>query len=234
MKRDFARAVLGVALACLAPLALAQTIDDLKRDATTPGDVTTYGMGWGQQRYSALAKINKTTVKRLVPAWNLSLDNSANASTQPLLIGGVMYVSTHNATVAIDAESGRQKWKVAIDLPADVNGYLCCGIQSRGMAALDGVLYRTTIDAHVLAIDMASGKTLWKQKAADYKQGYSMTHAPLVAGGVLITGISGGEYGTRGFLDGWDLKTGEKKWRTWTVPAPGEPGSETWNADRHD
>jgi alcohol dehydrogenase (cytochrome c) len=212
----------------------AQSLADLRNDAATSADVTTYGMGWSQQRYSALAKIDKANVKRLVPAWNLSLDHSANASTQPLLVNGVMYVTTHNATTAIDAETGRQKWKTAIELPADVNGYLCCGIQSRGAAALDGVLYRTTIDAHVMAIDMATGKTLWKKQAADYKQGYSMTHAPLVAGGVLITGISGGEYGTRGFLDGWDLKTGEKKWRTWTVPAPGEKGSETWNADRHD
>jgi alcohol dehydrogenase (cytochrome c) len=228
------RSALALALSLLAPLALAQSLSDLKRDASTTGDVTTYGMGWGQQRYSAMTQLNKGNVKRLVPAWNLSLDNSANASTQPLFIGGVMYVATHNATLAIDPETGRQKWKVPIDLPADVNGYLCCGIQSRGMAALDGVLYRTTIDAHVMAIDMASGKTLWKKKAADYKQGYSMTHAPLVAGGVLITGISGGEYGTRGFLDGWDLKTGEKKWRTWTTVAPGEKGGETWNPDRYE
>ncbi len=225
---------LGLALALAAPLAVAQSLADLRNDAATAGDITTYGMGWGQQRYSALAKINKGNVKRLVPAWNLSLDNSSNASTQPLLVNGVMYVTTHNATLAIDAETGRQKWKTPIELPADVNGYLCCGIHSRGAAVLDGVLYRTTIDAHVMAISMADGKTLWKKQAADYKQGYSMTHAPLIAGSTLITGISGGEYGTRGFLDGWDLKTGDKKWRTWTIPGPGEKGSETWNADRYD
>jgi alcohol dehydrogenase (cytochrome c) len=82
-----------------------------------------------------------------------------------------------------------------------------------------------------VALSMADGKVLWKQKAADYKQGYSMTHAPLIAGGVLITGISGGEYGARGFLDGWDLKTGEKKWHRWTTAAPGEPGADTWKGD---
>jgi alcohol dehydrogenase (cytochrome c) len=101
------------------------------------------------------------------------------------------------------------------------------------MAALDGVLYRTTVDAHVLAISMADGKVLWTQKAADYKDGYSMTHAPLIAGGVLITGISGGEYGTRGFLDGWDLKTGAKKWHRWTTAAPGEKGGDTWKPDAY-
>ena len=208
------------------------SLDELRRDAATPADVTTYGMGWGQQRHSPLSAIDTSNVKRLVPVWNLSLDNSTNASTQPLVIGDTMYVASHNATVAIDALSGRQKWKTAIDLPADINGYLCCGIHTRGMAALDGVLYRTTIDAHVLAIDMASGKLLWKQQAADYKQGYSMTHAPLIAGGVLITGISGGEYGTRGFLNGWDLKTGQKLWHRFTTATAGEPGAETWKAGR--
>ncbi len=229
MQASKTRAALALlAAALLTGTAGAQSLTDLRNDAATPGDVTTYGMGWAQQRHTSLSQINPGNVKNLVPVWNLSLDNSANASTQPLLINGTMYLATHSHTIAIDPVSGRQKWKVPVDLPADINGYLCCGIQSRGMAARDGVLYRTTLDAHVLAISMADGKQIWKQKAADYKQGYSMTHAPLVAGDVLITGISGGEYGTRGFLDGWDLKTGEKKWHRWTTAGPGEKGGDTW------
>lgn len=227
------RALLGIALLS-SSAAFAQTLADLRNDAATPADVTTYGMGWSQQRHSPLKQITPANVKRLVPVWNLSLDNSANASSQPLVIGGTMYVATHTHTIAIDALSGRQKWKTPIELPADVNGYLCCGIHNRGMAALDGVLYRTTIDAHVMALSMADGKMLWKKQAADYKQGYSMTHAPLIAGGVLITGISGGEYGTRGFIDGWDLKSGEKKWRRWTTAAPGEKGGDTWKPGRYE
>jgi alcohol dehydrogenase (cytochrome c) len=223
------RLAVAAALCIGAASISAQSIDDLKRDASTPGDVTTYGMGWGQQRHSTLAAITPDNVKGLAPAWNLSLDNSANASTQPLVIDGKMYIATHSHTVAVDALSGRQLWRTPVELPADVNGYLCCGIHSRGLAALGGVLYRTTIDAHVVAINMADGKQLWKSKAADYKQGYSMTHAPLIAGGVLVTGISGGEYGTRGFINGWDLKTGEKKWHRWTTPSAGEKGAETWN-----
>ena len=223
------RAVLAAALATLGAGGVsAQSLADLRNDAATAGNVTTYGMGWGLQRYSPSKQITPANAKRLAPVWNLSLDNSANASSQPLVIDGTMYVATHSHTLAIDAISGRQKWKTPIELPADVNGYLCCGIHSRGLAALDGVLYRTTLDAQVMAINMADGKTLWKQKAADYKLGYSMTHAPLVAGNVLITGISGGEYGTRGFLDGWDLKTGAKKWRRYTTAAPGEKGGDTW------
>jgi alcohol dehydrogenase (cytochrome c) len=216
-------------LAASALSAHAQSVDQLRGDATTPDDVLTYGMGWGQQRYSALDQINKTSIKRLVPVWNLSLDNSANASTQPLVVDGVMLVASHNATIAIDAVSGRQKWKTPIELPADINTYLCCGIQTRGLAVLDGVIYRTTIDAHVMALNLADGKQIWKSKSEDYKQGYSMTHAPLIANGVLITGISGGEYGTRGHLKGWNLKTGALLWTRYTVPAPGDKGSETWN-----
>jgi len=214
--------------AAVAGAAGAQTLNDLRNDAATPGDITTYGMGYAQQRHSTLTQLTPANVRQLTPVWNLSLDNSANASSQPLVINGVMYVASHSHTVAIDAVSGRQLWKTAIDLPADVNGYLCCGIHSRGLAALDGVLYRTTLDAHVVALSMKDGKQIWNVKAADYKQGYSMTHAPLIAGGVLITGISGGEYGTRGFLDGWDLKTGANKWHRWTTPDAGEKGAETW------
>ena len=233
MRTFFKRTFTTLVLCAASPFALAQSLADLRNDATTVGDVTTYGMGWAQQRYSPLKEVLAGNANQLQAVWNLSLDNSANASSQPLVIDGVMYVATHTHTIAVDAVTGRQKWKTLIELPADIAGYLCCGIQTRGFAALDGVLYRTTIDAHVMAISMADGKTLWRQKAADYKDGYSMTHAPLIAGGVLITGISGGEYGSRGFINGWDLKTGEKKWHRWTTAAPGEPGGDTWKGDAY-
>jgi alcohol dehydrogenase (cytochrome c) len=233
MDMKFARGLAAMALSFAAGAASAQSTADLRNDAATPGDVTTYGMGWSLQRHTPLKQITPANAKHLAPVWNLSLDNSTNASNQPLVIDGVMYVASHTHTIAIDALTGRQKWKVAIELPNDIAGYLCCGIHTRGMAALNGVLYRTTIDAHVMAMSMADGKVLWKQKAADYKDGYSMTHAPLIADGVLITGISGGEYGSRGFLDGWDLKTGEKKWHRWTTAAPGEPGGDTWKGEAY-
>ncbi|MGL4574855.1 MAG: PQQ-binding-like beta-propeller repeat protein [Burkholderiaceae bacterium] len=203
------RAASWIVLLGLTGAAHAQSEKDLAADASSNGNVLTYGMGQHQQRFSELKQISTSTIKRLVPVWNLSLNSSLNASTQPLVADGVMYVTSHDSTIAIDALTGRQKWKTPVELPADVNGFLCCGIHSRGPALLDGVLYRTTIDAHVMAVNAKDGKTIWKSKAADYKLGYSMTHAPLVAGGILITGISGGEYGTRGFIKGWDLKTGK-------------------------
>ncbi len=233
MDLKFARGLAATALSLAAAAVSAQSTADLRNDAATPGDVTPYGLGWSLQRHTPLKQITPANAKNLTPVWNLSLDNSTNASNQPLVIDGVMYVASHTHTIAIDALTGRQKWKVAIELPNDIAGYLCCGIHTRGMAALNGVLYRTTIDAHVMAISMADGKVMWKQKAAEYKDGYSMTHAPLIADGVLITGISGGEYGSRGFLDGWDLKTGEKKWHRWTTAAPGEPGGDTWKGEAY-
>jgi alcohol dehydrogenase (cytochrome c) len=228
VKHTSSKILAGLLLSLGCGMLAAQSLADLRNDAASPGDVTTYGMGWGQQRHTPLQQVTPANAERLVPVWNYSLDNSANASSQPLVIGGTMYVASHTHTMAVDAVTGRQKWRTPIEVPADVAGFLCCGIHSRGLAALDGVLYRTTIDAHVVAVSMTDGKQLWKSKAADYKQGYSMTHAPLIAGGVLITGISGGEYGTRGFINGWDLKTGEKKWTRFTTALPGEKGGDTW------
>src|SRR5262249_695820 len=151
------------AAACALPLiAGAQSFEQLKNAAKSTGDVRTYGMGYSQQRYSPVKQVNKSNVRNLQPVWNLSLDNSTNASTQPLVVNGIIYIASHNATTAIDGVTGRQKWKTPIELPADVNTFLCCGIHTRGMAAYDGMLYRTSIDAHVLAINMADGKIVWK------------------------------------------------------------------------
>jgi alcohol dehydrogenase (cytochrome c) len=108
---------------------------------------------------------------------------------------------------------------------------VCCGVSNKGAAIYDGKIYRTTLDAFVVALDAKSGKEVWRQKAAEWRDGYSMTVAPLVADGVLITGISGAEFGIRGFIDGWDAETGQHLWRRYTIPARGEAGNETWPQD---
>src|SRR5215472_3388507 len=141
-----------------------------------------------------------------------------------------MYVTDAKATVAIDVATGKQIWKTPVDWPADMVHVVCCGVSNKGAAIYDGKVFRGTLDAFVIALDMKTGKELWREKAAEWKDGYTITGAPLVANGVLITGISGAEYGTRGFLDGWDPQTGKHLWRRYTVPAPGEKGSETWPA----
>lgn len=212
----------------IATAASSQTLDDLKSDGKNTNNILTYGMGYQQHRYSSANQINKTTIKRLVPVWNLSLDNNWGEQAQPLVYNGVMYVTNAKATVAIDVATGKQIWKHTLDWPPETPRVVCCGVSNKGAAILNGKIYRTTLDAHVLALDAKTGKELWKSKAAEWKDGYSMTVAPQIANGVLITGISGAEFGIRGFIDGWDPETGKQLWRRYTIPARGEKGNETW------
>jgi alcohol dehydrogenase (cytochrome c) len=222
----------GAALASLAATpVLAQSDAALKADATTPGDVLTYGMGYNNQRYSPLKQINAKNAGKLQPAWSYSLNNPQGQESQPIVHDGVMYVTTYNSTVALDPITGKQLWKQEIELPQDVFKYACCGILNRGAAIYDGKLFRVTLDAQVMAMDAKTGKQLWKTKAANYQDGHAMTSAPLVANGVVITGIAGGEYGTRGFIDGWDPATGKHLWKFYTTAAPDQKGGNTWPGD---
>ena len=223
----------GAALSLLLGGAQAQSLDDLKRDNATPGDVLTYGMGYNNQRYSPLKQINAKNAAKLRPVWAYSLNNPQGQESQPIVHNGVMYVTTHNTTVALDPATGKQIWKQEIELPQDVFKMACCGILNRGAAIYDGKLFRSTLDAHVVAMDAKTGKQLWKSKAADYQNGQAMTSAPLIANGVVLTGIAGGEYGTRGFIDGWDPATGKQLWRFYTTAAPDQKGGDTWPGDTH-
>ncbi|MGG7567834.1 PQQ-dependent dehydrogenase, methanol/ethanol family [Rhodovulum sp. DZ06] len=226
-----ARAALAVALGLSAGAATAQSAADLAADATTPGDILTYSGSQAQTRHSALDQITTANAKRLVPVWNYSLADTRGQESSPLLMDGVMYVTTHASTVAIDAATGKQVWKTSVDYPAETPRVACCGIVNRGGALFDGKLYRTTLDAHVIALDAKTGAEVWRTKSTEFRDGYSFTVAPLIVDGVVIVGISGGEYGIRGYIEGYDAQSGERLWRTYTVPAPGEPGSETWPSD---
>ena len=228
MKRIALAASLVILASCGAS---AQTADQLVKGATDTSNVLNYGMGYNLQRFSPLTQINKDTAKNLVPVWNYSFADDRSEESQPLVYQGVIYVTTHNATMAVDAKTGKQIWKTKVEYPAETPRIVCCGIINRGAALFDGKVFRTTLDANVIALDAKTGKELWRQKAADIKEGYSMTVAPLVADGVVLTGISGAEFGTRGFIDGWDPATGKHLWRTHTVPSPDEPGGDTWKGD---
>jgi len=226
------RLLMAVAVAALLPLgARAQTAEQLANGAHDTKNVLNYGMGYDLQRYSTLTQINKSTVKKLVPVWNYSYDDNRSEESQPLVYDGVLYVTTNSATMAIDAKTGHQLWKTKVDYPPETPRIVCCGIINRGAALYDGKVYRTTLDANVIALDAKTGKQVWKENAIDFKTGYSMTVAPLVADGVVITGVSGAEFGTRLFIDGWDAETGKHLWRTYTVPLSGEPHGDTWPGD---
>ncbi len=222
---------LVVLLACAGCAQFGPTAGDLKSDVSNTDNILTYGMGYAQNRYSPLAQINKANVKKLVPVWTLGLENDFGEQAQPMIYDGVMYVSDAKWTLAIDAVSGKQLWRTAVNFDADTPRVVCCGVSNKGVALYNGKVLRTTIDAYVLALDQKTGKELWKQKVAEWKQGYSLTMAPLVANGVLVTGCSGAEFGARCFLDGWNPDTGEHLWRRYTIPGPGEKGSETWPAN---
>ena len=202
-----------------------QTTQDLVNDGRNTENVTTQSMGYDRKSYSPLKQINKSNVKRLVPIWSTSLMNDQGELAAPTIYNGVMYVINGKWTFAIDVETGRQIWRAPVELEPGITR----SAFNRGAATIyNGKLFRVTIDNHVLALDMKTGEQVWNQKFAEAKDGYYATSAPIVVNGVLISGVAGGESTTRGFLDGWDPDTGKKLWRRYTIPAPGEPGSETW------
>ena len=208
--------------------AMAQTTEELVNDGKNTDNIVTQSMGYDRQNYSPLEQINRSNVTRLVPIWSASLMNDFGELAAPTIYNGVMYVINGKWTFAIDVETGRQIWRTPVELDPETRRAAI----TRGAATIyDGRLFRVTIDNHVLALDMESGEELWNQQFADSSEGYYATGAPIVANGVLISGMSGGESTTRGFLDGWDPETGTKLWRRYTIPAPGEPGAETWPVD---
>jgi alcohol dehydrogenase (cytochrome c) len=211
--------------------ALAQTADEIKNAEKTPQSVLTYGMSYSQQRFSPLTQINRDTVKRLVPAWSYSMNNNTGEESQPLVYKGVIFVTSQNKTVAIDALTGKEIWNTPIEYPPDTTRVVCCGIVNRGAAIYDGKIFRTTLDARVIALDAKTGKEIWNVKSGDAKDGIAMTGAPLIANGVLMVGMAGAEYGSRGYIEGYDPNDGKRLWRFYTVPRPGEPGSNSWPND---
>lgn len=226
------RLAYAIAAVCLAvPAAHAQTQAELNDDHKSPDNVLTYGMGYSHQRYSTLKDINRSSVKRLKPVWATALSSNYGEQGQPLVYNGVMYVANAEHTIAIDIETGRQLWRTPVEFDPQVGRVICCGFSNKGPAIYNGKVFRGTLDAHIVALDAKTGKQVWKQKVAEWKEGFSITSAPLVANGVLITGMSGAEFGVRGFLDAYEPDTGKHLWRRYTIPAPGEPGSETWPKD---
>ena len=202
-----------------------QTTDELVNDGRNPDNVTTQSMGYDRKSYSPLKQINRGNVRKLVPIWSSSLMNESGELAAPTVYNGVMYVINGKWTFAVDVETGRQIWRTPVEIDPEVKREPI----TRGAATIyNGKLFRVSIDNHVIALDMKTGKQVWKQKFADWREGYYATSAPIVANGVVISGMAGGESTTRGFLDGWDPDTGRKLWRRYTIPAPGEPGSETW------
>jgi len=203
-----------------------------------PQNWLTYYGAYNGQRYSPLDQINTENVKRLLPAWVFQAGTTgliAGASTYsleatPIVVDGVMFLSGWDGWVwALDAKTGTEIWRYKHAVPFDVS--LCCGNVNRGVAVAQGKVFFVAANARLIALDATTGKQVWAKTYGDVRAGESATVAPLVVKNMVIVGSSGGEFGVRGHLDAFDLETGDHVWRCYTVPKPGEPGSETWPAD---
>jgi alcohol dehydrogenase (cytochrome c) len=195
-----------------------------------PANWLTYSGSYRSWRYSSLAKITSNNVSRLQLEWTYQMPTILMVESTPLVVDGVMYVTEPPSNVvALDAKTGRRYWEYRQELPARIN--VCCGQVNRGVAVLGKRVFVGTVDAHLVALDAGTGAVLWDVKVADYRTGHAITAAPLIVKDMVICGISGGEYGVRGFLDAYDAATGKLRWRFWTIPEPGQPGSETWPSD---
>ena len=185
--------------------------------ASEPGTWLTYAGGYQAHSYSALDQINAANISGLKVAWMYQIGVPHHFETEPLVFDGVMYITEPPSDVtALDLKTGRPIWTYRRSLPKGI--IVCCGQVNRGLAALDDQLFLGTVDAHVVALDMRTGRVRWDVEVADYKAAYSITAAPLVVKDKIIVGIAGAEYGIRGFLDAYDAKTGKRAWRFWTVP----------------
>ena len=213
------------------PLVTAQDIlDGLKH----PGRWLTYSGDYTGRRHSPLKQITPDNVSRLAAQWSFQAEGMVPGrgfEGTPLVMDGVLYVTGNNNTAwAIDARTGRQLWRYRRQLPTPLT-YGAGNASNRGFAALGDRLYMATLDAHLLAFDRNTGKVVWDVVMDDYKLGHAGIAAPLVVKDKVIVGNSGGDIPTRGFLDAYDAQTGKRVWRFYTIPAKGEPGSETWSSD---
>jgi alcohol dehydrogenase (cytochrome c) len=190
----------------------------------------TFGGNYANHRHSPLTQITPANVDRLVPKWTFQTGVIGNFETTSLIRDNVLYVTGPlNVAWAIDARTGRQIWRYRRELPENLTA--CCGLVNRGFAMLGDKLFMTTLDAHLLALDMRTGAVVWDATLEKYSNGYAATIAPIVAKDKVIVGVAGGEFGIRGFIDAYEASTGKRAWRFYTIPGPGEPGHDTWAGD---
>jgi alcohol dehydrogenase (cytochrome c) len=219
-------------LPCLLPGILAAQVsyERLTLAAQDPRNWLMYSGTYMSQRYSTLDQIAPGNVRMLEQKWVFQAESLQKFETTPLVLDGIMYLTQPpNDVVALDARTGRIFWIYRYRPAPDAKP--CCGAVNRGLAMLGDTLFMATLDARLIAIDSRNGKPLWSTQVADHDAGYTMTLAPLVVKDKVVVGVAGGEYGIRGFLAAYDARTGKQAWRFYTIPAPGEPGHETWPAD---
>ncbi len=205
------------------------TFERLVRAAAEPQNWLMYWGDFSGTHYSGLKQIDSTNIGRLQAAWAFPMPGESVLEATPVVVDGVMYTTQPGTVAALDARSGRQIWRYTrpqkVRSPYEINPF------NRGVAVLGHRLFVGTLDAALVAIDARTGLPLWETQVADSMLGYSITSAPLVVRDKVLVGITGGEFGARGFLDAYDGATGSRLWRWYSVPAPGEFGNDTWKGD---
>jgi alcohol dehydrogenase (cytochrome c) len=206
------------------------TFERLLNSSKEPQNWLTYSGDYAGRRFSLLDQINAANAHSLTAKWVFQTAATGKLETTPLVADGILYATAQDdRAFALDARTGRPIWLYQHQLPGDIRP--CCGRVNRGLAILGDKVFLGTLDAHVIALDTKTGSVIWEVVAADYRVGYSFTVAPLAVKNLVVIGVSGGEYGVRGFIDAYDATTGARKWRFNTVPGPGEAGHETWEGD---
>ena len=193
-----------------------------------------YGGDSGNTRFSEAKQVNTGNVNKLKVEWALQLGTTRSQESTPILVGETLYVTSSfgpKNVFAVNAKTGEVRWRYSPDVPAGIDQFACCDVNNRGVAYNDGKIFVGRLDSHVVALDSKTGKELWKTVIIDYKGGSVITSPPTLVKNLVITGYGGGEYGVRGSIVALDQTTGKEVWRTNTVPAPGEPGAETWKGD---
>ncbi|MBR0758097.1 PQQ-dependent dehydrogenase, methanol/ethanol family [Bradyrhizobium jicamae] len=218
----------------MAGLTATKANESVTKAAADPNGWAIAGHDYGNTRFSPLKQITSENANKLQLVYSLSLASLRSNEASPVVIGDTLYVSTSwgpKYVYAVDAATGARKWTYQPDIPDDVLQYACCDVNSRGVSYADGKIFVGRLDGKLTALDAKTGKEVWTSTVVDYKQGSVITSPPLVVRDKVITGFGGGEYGVRGALLAFNLNDGKLLWQTYTVPAPGEPGSETWKGD---
>jgi quinohemoprotein ethanol dehydrogenase len=242
-RRSAVRLLLIVAAASLVLAGCGGSGDGEGIAAFTPEELTalpeqdwiTNGGTLFNQRYSPLDQLTPANVSDLKGVWRIHLGSATDAKysgeAQPLVHDGIAYVSTGaNDVFALDVESGKTLWKYEGNLEEEIST-VCCGWTSRGVAIGDGRVYLGKLDGKLVALDAKSGEEVWSAAVGDWRNGETITSAALYYDGLVITGVSGGEFGVRGRVTAYDAETGKLVWRFYTIPGPGEIGHETWPQD---
>ncbi len=224
-----------IAAGCLlASTGIGRADEALNQAAQNDSNWAMYGRTYDNERFSPLKQINSQNVGGLKLAWAFQVGALRSNEASPLVIDGTLYIPSSSgprAVYALDAKTGVLKWQFQPDVAEDVAPYVCCDLDSRGVSYADGKILFGQLDGFLTALDAKTGKQLWKSKVVDYKEGAAITSPPLIVKNLAIIGFAGGEYGVRGALQAYDIGTGKRAWKTWTIPGPGEPGNDTWKGD---